>query len=45
MFRKCKKMYGKMVVVKGCEWEVDMVKEENIFVIKKISHYIHDIDV
>jgi protein bicaudal C len=33
MFRNCPKLYGTMVVVKGCEWEVAMVKEATLLVI------------
>ncbi|PSN34659.1 Protein bicaudal C 1 [Blattella germanica] len=32
MFRNRPKLYGTMVVVKGCEWEVDSVKEATILV-------------
>lgn len=34
MFRNCPKLYGTMVVVKGCEWEVTMVQEATLLVIK-----------
>jgi len=33
MFRNCPKLYGTMVVIKGCEWEVAMVKEATLLVI------------
>lgn len=33
MFRNCPKLYGTMVVVKGCEWEMAMVKEATLLVI------------
>lgn len=33
MFRNRPKLYGTMVVIKGCEWEVAMVKEATLLVI------------
>jgi protein bicaudal C len=36
MFRNCPKLYGTTVVVKGCEWEVAMVKEATLLVTNHI---------
>jgi protein bicaudal C len=34
MFRNRPKLYGTMVVIKGCEWEVAMVKQATLLVIQ-----------